>query len=346
MSKTILITGSDGFLGEELVNSLSETNKIIAIDKIDEIKFQNESNIKKFKINIQDHKSLESVFRTYRVDIIIHCAAEILDEKNPKEVWNSNYYATKNLLNLADSYNVNKFIFTSTFSIFEKNYESQIDEFELPSAKVDYGKSKYAAENLILRHSYNGDIIIFRCPVIIGKKRLDKIALLFEMIENETNVFLIGDGMNKIHFISSYDLIQAIKKSFEFKGKILFNIGSDDVKPLKKIFDHLIIFSKKRNKIITFPKLFGILFLKVLYLFKFISLGPYHQRMLTANLVLDTSRIKRKLDWKPTLTNEQVLIECYKYYIKNKDKKKETSSSKKIPRLTIIKILKMIKFLW
>ena len=89
-----------------------------------------------------------------------------------------------------------------------------------------------------------------------------------------------------------------------------------------------------------------ILFLKVLYLFKFISLGQYHQRMLTANLVLDTSRIKRKLDWKPTLTNEQVLIECYKYYIKNKDKKKETSSSKKIPRLTIIKILKMIKFLW
>lgn len=346
MNKTILITGSDGFLGEELVSHFSKDNIILALDKLDDIDFKNFSSVKKFNLNIQDYERVEEIFKNYKVDIIIHCAAEILDEKDPSEVWNTNYSATKKLLNIAEKYQVEKFIFTSTFSIFEKNYDEKIDEYELPTTKVDYGKSKYHAENMILRHSFNGDIIIFRCPVIIGKKRLDKIALLFEMIDNETNVFLLGDGKNKIHFISSYDLIKAIESSISFRGKIVLNIGSDNVKSLREVFNELIIFSNKKNRIICVPRIIGNISLKIFYLLNLLSLGPYHQRMLTSNLVLDTSRIKKKLNWKPTLTNEQVLIECYNYYKHNKNKKIENSSSKKKPKLGIILLLKFLKIFW
>jgi UDP-glucose 4-epimerase len=343
MKKKILITGSCGFLGEELVNYFSKNNKILALDKETPISFDgNLKNIDKFICDIRDKKKLKEIFKENKIDIIIHCAAEILDEKDPNEIWKTNYNGTKNLLDFAEIFSVSKFIFTSTFSIFEKNYDSPIDEKEQSSAIVDYGKSKYAAENLILSHTYAGDVIIFRCPVIIGKKRLDKLALLFEMVRHKTNIWLIGNGSNKIHFIYSKDLIHAINLSLNLKGKNLFNIGSDNVNSISEVFQKLLNHANSNKKIKHFPKFLGLFTLKIFNFLHLVSLGPYHQRMLVSNCVLNTDRIKKKIDWLPKYTNEQMLIECYDYYLLTLKKKKENSSSKKLPNLLVIKLLKYL----
>ena len=343
--KNILITGSSGFLGEELVNYFSDENKIYALDKALPLEFEkNDLNIKKITCDIRDKVTLNKIFNENKIDTIIHCAAEILDEKDPKEVWRTNYDGTKNLLDFAEQYSVEKFIFTSTFSIFEKNYDSPIDEKEPSSAIVDYGKSKYAAENLILSHTFNGDVVIFRCPVVIGKKRLDKLALLFEMVRQRTNIWLIGDGSNKIHFIYSLDLINAINLSLNLDGKNLFNIGSENVTSIRNVFQKLLDHANSKKKIRYFPKFLGLLTLKIFNILKLVSLGPYHQRMLISNCVLNTERIKKKINWLPKYTNEQMLIECYDYYLLSLTKVKESSSSKKLPNLSVIKLLKIFNF--
>jgi len=343
MSKTILVTGSNGFLGEEIVNTYSKDYKIIALDKDDQLFDQSKKNVISVKVDINNISNLESFFKQYKIDIVIHCAAEILDEYDQNKVWRTNYFGTLNLLNFSEKFNIDKFIFTSTFSIFEKNYLSSIQEEELPSAIVDYGKSKYAAENLILRHSFNGDVVIFRCPVIIGKKRLDKLCLLFEMVRQNLSIRFIGDGLNRIHFIYVSDLINAISLSFTIKGKNIFNIGSDNVKSLREVFEYLINNSNSKSKIKKYPKFLGIAALKFLYFLKIISLGPYHQRMLTSNLILNTSRIKKTLSWKPLYSNEEMLLDCYNHYLSTKSYSKNLSSSKKIPNLKILKILKFLE---
>ncbi len=340
----ILITGSNGFLGEEVANFFARDNIIIALDKDPSINFINEKNIIKYQADIRDYKTIDNIFKKEKVNIIIHCAAEILDEKNVNIIWDTNYQGTKNLLDLSEKYNVEKFIFTSTFSIFEKNYTSLIDEEEKPTAIVHYGKSKFAAENLILKHSYSGDIVIFRCPVIIGKKRLDKLALLFEMVRENIDIWLIGNGENKIHFIYSLDLINAINLSISLKGKHLFNIGSDHVNTISTIFQKLLDHSGSKRKIKKFPKNLGILILKILNILGLVSLGPYHQRMLVSNCVLKIDKIKEVLKWKPEYTNEEMLIECYDHYLSNLNNQKENTSSKKLPNLKAIKIIKLLSF--
>ena len=345
MSINILITGSCGFLGEEVVNFFSIENNVLALDKEDPIKYSNNpKNIKTFKCDIRNFDKLEEIFDENKIDALIHCAAEILDEKDPNEVWKTNFNGTKNLLDLCEKYNVKKFVFTSTFSIFEKNYDSPIDEKEPSSAIVDYGKSKYAAENLILSHTYQGDITIFRCPVVIGKKRLDKLAILFEMVRLNLNIWLIGDGSNRIHFIYSLDLINAIKSSIQLKGKNLFNIGSDNVRPINEVFTSLLNHANSKGKIKLFPRNLGLILLKFFNLLRLVSLGPYHQRILVSNCVLNTDRIKKKLSWLPKYTNEKMLMECYDHYLLTLGENKEKSSSKKMPNLRIIKILKFFKF--
>ena len=69
----------------------------------------------------------------------------------------NNFNGTKNLLDLCEKYNV-KIVFTSTFSIFEKNYDSPIDEKEPSSAIVDYGNQSMH-KNLILSHTYQGILL-------------------------------------------------------------------------------------------------------------------------------------------------------------------------------------------
>lgn len=342
--KKILLTGSNGFLGEEIISELKEDYELILIDK-DENQLKNLSLTTIFyKIDIRSKNDLRKVFKNHKIDIILHCAAELLDEKNADKVWQTNYNGTNNILDLANEFNIEKFIFTSTFSLFEKNYDMPINEKELPSAIVDYGRSKYAAENLILRHNYSGDVIIFRCPVIVGKKRLDKLAILFEMIRQNVTIWMIGDGKNQIHFIYSKDLIDAMKLSFELNGKHLFNIGSDDVSNLKNTFLTLFEHAKFKGKVRHIPKLLGIVGLKFCHLLGLISLGPYHQRMLVSNIVLDTKRIKEKLNWKPKFTNEEMLKECFDHYSNTLKEKKHLTASKKLPNLNIIKILKIISF--
>ena len=159
--KKILLTGSNGFLGEEIISELREDYELILIDK-DENHLKNLGSKSIFyKIDIRSKNELIKVFQNHKIDIILHCAAELLDEKNADKVWQTNYNGTNNILDLADEFKIEKFIFTSTFSLFEKNYDVPINEKELPSAIVDYGRSKYAAENLILRHNYSGDVVIF-----------------------------------------------------------------------------------------------------------------------------------------------------------------------------------------
>jgi nucleoside-diphosphate-sugar epimerase len=340
MKKKILITGSNGFLGEHLVNYFINKFYLFGLDKNICLDYLlNLKNFTFYKVNILEKEELDKVFAQKKIDVVIHCAAEILDQKNEEIVWKTNFEGTCNLVNVCNKYKVKKFIYTSTFSIFEDDYNFPILETEPPSAKVDYGKSKYAAEKFIL-NNYKGSYFVFRCPVIIGDKRLDKLAILFELIKNNINIWLIGPGDNKIHFVFVKDLMKAIEKTIDLKSSHILNIGSDNVRSLKDIILYVIKKSRSKSKIKFFPKTIGIIILKILYFLGLLTLGSYHQRLLINNIVLNTDKIKKILNWKPEFSNEEMLYNCYKYYFNNTLQKDFSSSSKKKPKLFVIKILK------
>ena len=142
------------------------------------------------------------------------------------------------------------------------------------------------------------------------------------MVRQGTNIWLIGSGLNKIHFIYSVDLINAIELSINLSGKNLFNVGSDNVKSIKEVFTKLLEHANSKKKIKKFPKILGLILLIIFNTLNLVSLGPYHQRMLVSNCVLNTERIKNKIKWKPHYTNEKMLLECYDYLSTFNDKKK------------------------
>ena len=126
--KTIFITGGAGSIGSELSRQISKYNpkRLINIDlNENEIYFLELELKRKYKNleiiseigNVREYEKMEYLFKKYRPEIVFHAAAHKhvpLMEHNPEEAIKNNVFGTKNIIDLADIYNVERFILVST----------------------------------------------------------------------------------------------------------------------------------------------------------------------------------------------------------------------------------------
>ena len=125
-NKTILVTGSCGTVGTELINQLLKNNsfgikKIIGIDINESLiffqdqKFENNKKANFFVVDIKNEEHLVNLFDG--VDIVFHCAAYkhvAICEKTPEQAVETNIKGIQNVINAAIKNNVKKVIFTSS----------------------------------------------------------------------------------------------------------------------------------------------------------------------------------------------------------------------------------------
>ena len=335
MKSKILITGSQGFIGKILVNEFKNSNKLILIDKKKNFSKQNNFH----RINLLNQENLEEIFKKNKISTIIHLASEIFDDD--KNVYNFNVTSSRNLILMGEKYKIKNFIFTSTFSIYEKDYIKPILENETPSAKNSYGKSKYKVET-ILKKSKLKNYTILRVPIVVGKSRSHRMGILFEMIRNNFPIFLIGNGNNKIQFIQVDDLCLIIKKCLSLKRSNTFNVGTKKSFTFRENLSHIIEKSKSKSKIFNVNYYFGNFALNILIFFKLVDLNYYHKALLTKNIVLNTKKIFNTFKMGSDKSSKDILLENYNYYVKNlKNTNNIKSGSDKKPSLKIFNILKI-----
>lgn len=126
--KRIMITGSAGSIGSEMVKQISEYNpaEMVLIDSAEtpqhDIRLmmaKQYPNIKAETIvtTICSKSRMEHIFETYRPDYVFHAAAYKhvpMMENNPCESIQNNVYGTKILADLSVKYGVKKFVMIST----------------------------------------------------------------------------------------------------------------------------------------------------------------------------------------------------------------------------------------
>jgi FlaA1/EpsC-like NDP-sugar epimerase len=125
--KTVLITGSGGSIGSEIVRQciIFKAKKLILLDHSEFNLYQIEQEVLKEKdisimpvmqsvVNIED---LEKTFSVYNPDIVIHAAAYKhvpLVESNISEAIKNNIIGTKNIVDTSIKYKVQKLVLIST----------------------------------------------------------------------------------------------------------------------------------------------------------------------------------------------------------------------------------------
>ncbi len=210
----ILITGSSGFIGFHLSNLLlKKKNKIIGLDNHNSyysssIKLKRLSILRKkklfkfFKINLLNKKKVKKIFELYKPEIIFHLAGQpgvLYSFKNPKSYYDNNVVATKNLCKLAKEFNVKKFIFASSSSVYGDQKKYPISENAKLNPKNPYALTKRKSEKIVFSILEKKiKFVIFRFFTVYGPLgRPDMfIHKLLNSIKKNSKIYLHNNGLN------------------------------------------------------------------------------------------------------------------------------------------------------
>ncbi|WP_291952545.1 UDP-N-acetylglucosamine 4,6-dehydratase (configuration-retaining) [Campylobacter sp.] len=125
-NKIVLVSGAGGTIGSELCKQCIKfgAKHLIMLDhseynlyKISEDLSADKEKIEVVMTSILDKEALEKLLANHKIDLILHAAAYKhvpLCEQNPHSAILNNIIGTKNLIDIAKKYNVNKFVMIST----------------------------------------------------------------------------------------------------------------------------------------------------------------------------------------------------------------------------------------
>jgi nucleoside-diphosphate-sugar epimerase len=292
MKKTLLITGSTGFLGSNLIKKLIKKKYFIICLVRNKSNFKNVKNFTKYryiKFFNYEKKDLRKVFLDYRIDGVLHCATNYgLNITSPQEIIDSNLIFPLKILELAAKSGVKFFINSDT--ILNKN----ISEYTLSKDQFNQWLKLYSKKikccNVKLEHFYGpGD-----------NKTKFVINLILCFLSRKKNIDFTP-GNQKRDFIYIDDVVEAfIKildftfyKNFDYKE---FEVGTQKYLQLKK-FVRLV---KKLSKNCETNLNFGAL---------------KYRKNEKMNINVNTKSLK-KTGWRPKVSLRQGLLKTIKYYEK------------------------------
>lgn len=169
--KTVLITGSSGFIGSNLALRLLQENKDIKVIGIDNMNDYYDVSIKEYRLNkllafdnfsfikgsIADRELIDKIFNDNKIDIVVNLAAQAgvrYSITNPDVYIESNIIGFYNLLEAMRYHPVEHFVYASSSSVYGSNTKVPYSTDD----KVDNPVSLYAAtkkSNELLAHSYS-----------------------------------------------------------------------------------------------------------------------------------------------------------------------------------------------
>lgn len=221
----VLITGGAGYIGTVLTKHLvqrSEVDKIIIYDNLSRknsnlflgSRLPNAEKIKLVVGDILDLRRLNKVLND--IDVVYHLAARVstpfanVDADFHEQV---NHWGTSELVSAVEESNVEKFIFTSSTSVYGAS-DGIIKEDQIPSPKTFYGISKFRGEEHVRRLQKKRNALILRCANVYGfsrSMRFDAVINKFMFDANFTNRIQIhGNGKQHRAFIHVNVLITAL----------------------------------------------------------------------------------------------------------------------------------------
>ena len=229
--KKIVITGSNGLLGQTLVNLLMkapENYSVFGLSKGDNR--MNRNDFLYYDIDITNYSQLEECITYIQPSFIINTAAMTnVDtcELKPEECNNLNIEAVKYLTQICTKLNIH-FIQISTDFIFDGS-KGIYKETDLPNPLSIYGHSKLKAENIVKNSGVNFSIL--RTILVYGKvvnlKRNNIVLWVKDMLENNKEITIVDDQYRMPTYVE--DLAMACKLIVDKNISGVYHISSNEL---------------------------------------------------------------------------------------------------------------------
>jgi UDP-glucose 4-epimerase len=342
----ILITGGAGFVGGILKRHLLQHHyDVTSVDRVPDPSWH--PRLTRITGDLRDPWLVNSVFERAGYDAVFHCAAVLSQGKSLHEndLWASNVSATRMLAEACRDHGVPKLIFTSTNCLWGGNQRHAVREDDPPSPTEDYGESKLAAEQILRRYTRYLDVVILRCPAIVDRGRAGLLTILFESIRSGETLWVLGNGSNRCQFLYAEDLVQACMAALQPGESDVFHVGASGVKSLRDLYRAVIDAAGSSSIVRSLPLKPALTAMRVAHRLGVAPLGPYPYRMIAEDFLFDTTKIQERLGWRPTLTNEEMLVLAYRSYLARREEiglPRDVSARSRSTPMSVIRWLKWV----
>jgi nucleoside-diphosphate-sugar epimerase/predicted dehydrogenase len=316
-----LVTGAGGFLGGNLVKELLKKDYIVRVilRNINE-GFEKSQRAEVLYGDIRDPRALEKAVEG--VDEIYHCAAIASNKGQWQNFIDTNVNATRDLLDLAVKFNLNRFVFISSVVVygFNKNDEdkavSENDDYatDLPYYSY-YAKSKIEAEKLVWDY-YNRKglpVTVIRPGIIYGPggKNIFKRGKI-----------IFGAKNKRLPYIYVKDVVDAMilaGTSNKAPGNA-YNVVCDEHPAQNEFNKKLTQLSGNKSGMFLPIPVMAIPAYMLEFIFKQIMpdsappLGVFFYKSLIRDMKYNNNKIKTELGWKPKSSLEDGLKKTYEYF--------------------------------
>ncbi|MCI5071647.1 NAD(P)-dependent oxidoreductase [bacterium] len=256
----ILITGSTGFIGQNLLKHLDPAQYQITVLNRKQKKLDHTS-IKQILGDLHDKKALKQA--VVEQDMVVHLAG-CVKAKDQAAFDRVNVEGTKKLLDavLAHNPNLKRFILISSLAaagptqsgdVAECKHESQINQ---PISL--YGESKHRSEKAFLEHAYSGEKVILRPPIVYGPYDYQLLDL-FKLLSKGLALKMKGkEKYYSMVFVEDFcRAIQCMLDAQKVGKETIFYVSDPQLYSMQDIINQFQKAAKvKKIRVIKLPKVF------------------------------------------------------------------------------------------
>lgn len=294
--KSVLLTGSSGFLGKYFVKSLQASKKqFLTLGRSSNVDI-----VCDLSVQIPHLSN-----RNSELNSVIHCAG--LAHQLPKtdsekeEFFRSHMQGMKNLLQGLEDQSAQKFIFISTVAVYGLEKGELMAEDTMPQPNTPYGQAKLEAENILIKwcQSRRCAYWILRPPLIMGDNPPGNLGKLIRAIKKNMYVFISGINPQK-SMVHAEDIANFIVKNLDhctLENSGIYNV-TDGIHPdLKSVSEYLIQKYNPKFVRITLPLFLLKLAAKIGDILPFFPLNSLRLEKLSQSLTFSDEKARKIIDW-------------------------------------------------